>query len=177
MSQTWQEKTGASPGKLALVGVLAVVFVGVLVHQFGGLQFDHAADDEPEPAIAEQQEDGIKHDPTPTSLPAISAFPEISLAQAVAHNPFAEPPWACAKPPEQPPEPEPTADDVDLALATEQAFEELRQQGVRAIMISDGQRIAVVGSRHVRVGDEMDGWRVLEISADGVILAPPESTQ
>ena len=42
------------------------------------------------------------------------------------------------------------------------------------ILESNGQQVAAIGDRLVRVGDEIDGFRVAKISSDGVLLQPIE---
>ncbi|OHB66540.1 MAG: hypothetical protein A2V70_05300 [Planctomycetes bacterium RBG_13_63_9] len=55
----------------------------------------------------------------------------------------------------------------------DQALDGLRQQGV-AVVIGSGERyVAVVGSQTVRVGDLLDGFRVIAIAPDGVTVERP----
>ncbi len=56
----------------------------------------------------------------------------------------------------------------------DQALEELRKEGVKAVVGGGSSgNVAIVGSKTVRVGDELNGFRIIAIEADGVVLEEP----
>ena len=94
----WMKKSGATPGKLALVAVLAVVLVVVLVVQYQNLSTPaeqvarpRAADAAPAPATqAARAAQQTKEDELATTYDA-PAWPEMSLDEVLARDPFAIP--------------------------------------------------------------------------------------
>jgi hypothetical protein len=47
----------------------------------------------------------------------------------------------------------------------------LKQQGVHAIIKREREYVAIIGDKEVHVGDEIDGFTVIAIDADGVRVA------
>ena len=168
-------KLGATPGKLALIAVLAVVLVVALAVQFGGSlgagrprDGDRGRESQsPGPAgqlaaqSAQPSEDAGKgHD-------ASRPWPKLELADVSAYDPF-----AVRTPVTKPPEPPATTAESDADRAQQdQLLEQLREEGVQAVIGgSRNGNAAVIGSQIVRVGDVLDGFRVVGIEADGVVL-------
>ena len=168
-------KLRATPGKLALIAVLAVVLVVVLAVQFGG----SLGAGPPRDADRDRE----SHRPGPPGQLAVQAaqpsrdagkghdasrpWPKLELAEVSAHDPFAVR-TPVAKPPEPPAT---TAESEADRTQQDQLLEQLREQGVQAVI--GGSRhgnAAVIGSQIVRVGDVLDGFRVVGIEADGVVL-------
>lgn len=169
-------KSGATPGKLALIAVLAVVLVVVLAVQFGG-SFGAGRPAEREERRGESREQRaasgessplVTHHSPPATPYSSRPWPKLELADVTDFDPFAAPKPA--------PEPSETlAATVESAAAQEEqdaAFlEQLRQEGVQAVIGSaHNGRAALIGSQIVRVGDVLGGFRVVGIEPDGVVL-------
>jgi hypothetical protein len=88
-----------------------------------------------------------------------------------AFDPFAAPRPA-AEPAETPAE---TVESRAAQREQDDAFlDQLHQEGVQAVIGSARNgRAALVGSRVVRVGDVLGGFRVVGIEPDGVVLERP----
>jgi hypothetical protein len=65
-----------------------------------------------------------------------------------------------------------------MRAAQAEALHGLRLEGVKAVVGSrrDGH-VAVIGSQVVRVGDMLDGFRVVQIDPDGVIVEQPPAEE
>ena len=180
---------GATPGKLALIGVLAVVFVGVLVFQFGGMLFDATTANQP---AAAQPADGDAPDGVVTaSAPAALApdeqprppWPPVSLQEALAHDPFAvSPALAVLLGPEPAPASDATAalDEADQLRAArlQETLDVLRHHGVSLIFDKGQGPLAAIGDQMLQIGDVIGGFRVVDISVQrGVVLEPLDDGQ
>ncbi|MEN0109446.1 MAG: hypothetical protein AAF805_01870 [Planctomycetota bacterium] len=93
-------------------------------------------------------------------------LPQISLAEATRHDPFSALAWAPARDRER------IASSVASPDEVAQRFEALKQTGVAMLLVSDGGRAARIGDRTLRPGDEIEGFRVVEIDAGGVVFEP-----
>jgi hypothetical protein len=157
----WLARSGATPRKLATVGVLTLVLIAVVWHN---------APESAEP-VAEQApqapplEAKIEAAPAPKPTLTILArkWPEISLDKAVRNDPFAMPSWYLMAQAE-----EGTA-GASLARSA-QVLEELKKQQTKIIVISNEDRIATIGDQSFRVGDMIEGFQVTEITTDGIVL-------
>lgn len=174
------QRLGATPGKIALVGVLGVVFVVVLFVQFGGDEATDTTAEKPRrrgvaqraPESAESTSGASK---ASQESPA-KAWPQIPLEEIIRHDPFAPPaslidedddpetPTPLAEQPTQPPT-QPFADDRAERLAR------LRVLSAEAVLMGEEGNRAIVGSRLVRVGDTLEGFTITAIGPDGVTLA------
>jgi hypothetical protein len=195
-SSALKQQAGATPGKLVLIGVLAVVFAGVLYRQFGSSQADApqaaATADAPTrraPDIAQikaragkdqkaadsgfgKKTDVIVHWPIPEiatvtqydpfGLPARFPQPKVATAEGAAGgDDVAKSEDAAAK----------TA-SADKQLEDYRAkLEELRHKGVQVIIKQHDEYAAMIGNQTYRVGDEIDGFKVVAIDVDGVHIA------
>ena len=176
--QTFIERTGATPGKIALIAVLVGVLGSLLIMQLG--------DDSSSIAIVAPRQGGVTTKAVVSPLQTQSErpepfaplvvkqrpWPEISLEEVRAYDPFAMP--------------RTLGDDRDgsagleqeqksirqLAEARRQALMALREKGVAMVLQSGDQRVAVIGSDTVRIGDVIDGFKVVAIGPDGVMLEP-----
>ncbi len=167
-------KSGATPGKLVLIGVLAVVFIVVLIVQFGG---DSSADPPAalglettppqNPAVATRRPIATP-DETPTP------WPVLECDEVIGYDPFSTPTTLV----------EENASSQDIASKSpdderrarqEETLKVLRSQGVKAVYGGGPQgMIAVVGSETVRIGDVLGGFRVVAIEPNGISLEPLE---
>jgi len=172
---------GATRGKLALVAVLAVVFVGTIASQFTSSSSIAA-----KPSTNRAQDAKGPHTAHDTkTIPETSAekipkssdtkpWPHLSIDQIVAFDPLAKPYWYLAatnsmNPAEQEESLVDTQEENPLILA------ELQQQGTTMILITNNQRIATIGGQELRVGDRIQGYQVSDITARGVVLTKSKS--
>jgi hypothetical protein len=194
-NQAAAKKSEVSPGKLALIGVLAVVLVIVLYLQYGDQLKSSAKSSASAPAAAPRskpakakvtKQDGLAETDfelrKSTGSRATWHAPE--LASVVAYDPFALPASF----------PQLRQGDAETALAQteaqktqdasvqqaaleaertqlQSALTSLKQQGVQVIVKREDQYIAIIGDQEVRVGDEFQGFTVVAIDANGVRLA------
>ena len=178
---------GVTPRQLKLVGLLVVLLIGVVAFR---MQPTAKASSGSQPVASE-----TSNDAAPTANPATGAeqvaddvpsiIPSVSLAQLWTSNPFR----GMTEDPEPPP---PPVQQPDERSASERLLEELTGQNfgddhadetadarpleppemrVSAILDNGLQRSALVGNAVVRVGDELDGYEVVAIHADGIELA------
>lgn len=184
----WLRKLGLTPTKAALIAVLGVVMIGVWGPQI------YKALSNRKPVVASRKtltprpatttpsranspdlvglESAVL--PARTVAPAATTIeatrreaPELTLADALVYDPFLTPEWS--------PDYRPISADEEQAAepaVVESALAALLEQGVGMVLLGDGETAATIGERTVRVGDEIDGFRVVEISDNGVVLTP-----
>lgn len=179
---TMRERIGASRGKLALVGLLAVVLVVVIVAQLPSSNSDNLPTAPvsmmPEgEAAAESASAPSSSEKTSVDQPP-RKWPELSMNAIVAFDPLAAPSWyLAATQVEQSSENEP--DDPTLASAEERAssaaLEALQQTGTTIVLITNGEKIAAIGEKRIRIGDRIAGYLVSDITDQGVILTKSRS--
>jgi hypothetical protein len=174
-------KAGVTPKKLALIGVLGVIFVVVLVLQFGGSSGKDGKTSETgargPSAINPNATAAAGNDATAkTPLPP---WPKITLEETLQCDPFAMPkPLADKIAPVETVKKKDSKsrDNLELARRAEaqrQKLESLRSKGTAAIVHDNRGAAAVIGTRVVRAGDELDGFQIISIDDNGVLLAPP----
>jgi len=175
-SSEFLKKVGLTPGKAILIAVLTIVFVAVLVFQFSG---DGAS---PPPASTNRVVTNKAVSPSTTAKmemnkkPGVTtvkqkprAWPRLDSESVGQHDPFLTPQWAIVKSDSGPSDAQ-IAEQRKALAEKQKAFEQLKNDGVDAILLSEGGNVAIIGSRDVRVGDVLNGFRVAEINANGVIL-------
>lgn len=171
---------GATRGKLALVAVLAVVFVGTIVSQFNSSSNNVATSPNNQIPAANEQ-----HVVRGKTIPETSAkttpetsdkksWPHLSIDKIVAFDPLAKPFWYLAATSST------NSTEQDESLAGEQEkkpliLADMQQQGTSMILITDNQRIATIGGQELRVGDRVQGYQVSDITAQGVVLTKSKS--
>ncbi len=180
-------KAGATPGKLILIGVLAVVLIGVLYIQFSGSDSASSRSarkpESARPAAARRapaketvEAAATSEDDTVQQAIDEAVWKSPDLATVVAYDPFALP-YRFPQPHIQGTnvrgaEADLGGQGIDAAArAVEQLnkrLEELRQQGVQVILKEQDQYVALIGDQTVHVGDEIDGLTVTEITPSGV---------
>ncbi len=171
---------GATPGKLALVGVLAVVLLVVLVGQLSDSKSTPQLANRRTPLL-NQSSRSAKLNPQLTIQSNSSTdfreqssepptWPDLSLETIVAFDPFATPPWLSSATTAGP------TDDSQLSEASRQAqkaeaLKQLQEQGTTIVVIaSDGKR-ATIGEQTVRIGDHIEGFVITDITKQGVVLS------
>jgi hypothetical protein len=176
-----------APGKLILIGVLAVVLVAVLYAQFGGrgsaaertagksTPGRQATDERVSAADTDKQARGAETDNEAVRVPVDrSAWNPPDLATVVAYDPFALPsrfPQPRLEESKPASESDAAKRAVDGAQALEQVqkqLDDMRQLGVKVILEQHGQYVALIGNQTIRVGDEVNGFTVTEITPTGV---------
>jgi len=184
MSQKPRERVGASPAKLALIGILGLVLVMVVWSNWP----QSAARPEQSPASDELNTESLTQGTTSTAprVPAAvspaatggasggpaspfgefatdDSWPEMPLKEVTKFDPFATAAWAI------PPE----ADKVEQAYNEEQIKELLSAEN--AIIFTAGDvRVARIGTQEFRVGDIIGGFKISDISSRGVVLSEAE---
>ena len=171
-----KSKTGATPGKLALVGVLVVILLIVLYLQFGGASEStsrskrRAKQTSSNASVAVQPSGST---PAPSAPVILRPWPEISLVEATEHDPFALPVKIAARMQQREQE-EQQQVVQETANVHAQTLAEFRQNGVSLVYRGKGQYLAQIGQATIRVGDVLDGFRVVEIGPKGVRLENDE---
>jgi len=189
------KRMGATPGKLALVGVLAVVLGTVLVGQLPDSTTTPEVARRPRTPMLNQsnstaaanQPRNIQqrtHQSQPRPFHSNSStksreqssepptWPDLSLETIVAFDPFATPQWlssatAAAQ-----------AGPVDTRLLTEAArrarkasvLKDLQDQGTTIVVITSDDKRATIGNQTFRIGDHLEGFVITDITRQGVVL-------
>lgn len=180
-----KSKVGATPGKLVLMAVLAVVLVSVLLVQLAGREEPPAAQETADASSLPQtgrSENGTSVPRSPPDeddvLTQDRQGPRIALEEVLQHDPFALP--RALRPPARPSSAN-TADDApdevdreEVQRQRERALAAIREQGVQMVFLGKEEQIAIIGDHRVRVGDQFEGFRVTDIGSDGVTLSEQE---
>lgn len=159
------DKLGVTPGKLALIGVLAIVLVMVVVKQLpesanktvctaptvASQQLAKAANVRPETSSTKPEDTYAEHE--------LPTWPKIDLMETLASNPFAQPSWFVL---EKRAAIDPHVEARELA--------ELQEQGASIVVIAEGQKSARIGDQKYRIGDILEGYQVTDITTRGIIL-------
>jgi hypothetical protein len=174
-SQT-NSKSAVSPRQLLVIGVLGVILAAVLIMQLSGEPAASPAATDPKAAGPLRP---AAKQPTPADPAAAreskSAWPKAALAEVVGHDPFAVRDTLVVK--KGPEEKKDQAqkkkqENARRKQERDQALAALRRRGASTVFVGPQGAAAVVGPRVVRVGDELDGYRVVSIDNEGVLLAP-----
>ena len=173
-------KWGATPAKLAVAALLLFVWIAILLAQFGPGKSANVqsgarkatAGARPRSAAARTRSAGSPNESMTARRGPHRVWPEISLQEIQSHDPF-KLPKALAPPPKLPV----PGSDALAKSAQEQSqnrrqhrLADLQQEGVQLVLLSEHGQFAKIGGRHLRVGDYVDGFKVTEIRADGVVL-------
>ena len=179
-----RQKIGATPGKLLLVATLAIVLILVVVIQSAG---------EASPDTLAQMRDMAAHrrlprqpiaaaDTSPVARLQVAArpvpsWPEMTREDVLQYDPFAMSAAFAAHLVASL-----AREKLDLEMEKRQEenerrrqllLAELREQGVTVVLRNHRDLVAQIGVQTVRVGDVIDGFRVVEISPKGVTLEVP----
>lgn len=180
------DRRGVTPKQLVLIGILVAVLAGVLISGQSGSE--NPPTDGQEASIANPARPSSRAQRNSASAEAktpATSWPEISLEEALRHNPFREtaPLHDALSTEEQhaPTESESTIVTNDRQPGIEAKDEDLREtvatstadpRSLRVSMIlRNGRKLcAVIGERLVREGDVIDGLRIVSISTSGVVV-------
>lgn len=165
--RNWLEKAGASPAKLAMVGVLALALGAVIWHNVSGTAQPMEARPETTPPTQVAKEE-VKPAPANSNKQLVEKlrreWPEIALNNVVKHDPFAMPIWYLAA----------QADDDATAggmlARSAKVIEELKNVQSRIVVISDEDRMAMLGDLSLREGDTIEGFQVTKITTEEIVL-------
>ena len=169
---TTMQKLGATPAKLALVGVLAVVLLIVVVPLVKGKK---SAPDHPQVSAQKKtkktrphrhklntNQDSGKTDKE--TLPEVS-WPEISMEEIVKNDPMKVPNWFVQVSREKKREKQLVDTSKNLRV-----LEQLEELGASIVVIAEDERIATIGEQQVKIGDRIEGFEVSDITTEGVVL-------
>ena len=175
-----------SPAKLVLAIGLIVVFVAVVAVQIENYWGDGEATNK-------AQSDGSVIDRLETDLlqlprlnrplavgeVADEKWTEVQLSECTKYDPFATPNGfnlKKEKPVQRNADGEALRREIEIAkkrAAQEQVISNLRDAGVNAVFKGPRQSTAIIGTRMVRVGEDFQGFRVLAIETDGIVIQRP----
>ena len=186
MHELEKSGNGQSPVKLALAIGLTVVFVVVVAAQVWG--YSRAAKEKPR-AVSKG---------TPVGRPTADRFevsrpdrlvapgreskgewPEPELAECMEYDPFATPRGFTSKkngPVPEAGDSEALQREIEIAkkrATQEQEIAKLQEAGVNAILKGSKRSAAMLGTQMVRVGEEINGFRVRSIESDGIVIERP----
>ncbi len=181
---------GMTVKQAILIGVLLVVFAGVLLSGQGGTESAGATADPAVTAVTATPDQPAPRRPsaTPDSVAPVTHWPKVSLAEMLQHNPFQKPAALQEAPPEsaapavvetEPAAPE-TPDPALVALEAERrkkvsaTLADLQSQKVKVILRTNQKVSAVIGDRLIHEGDVIDGVKIVSILPNGVIVAPAD---
>jgi hypothetical protein len=173
---------GATRGKLAAVGGLAVVLVAVVASNFRGAAIEPAVAAAPEavatPAIevpaaaasaggpVEATTAGAATTADPFGEFAVDAdWPRYDLDKLVGFDPLAAPDWMASS--------EQAAATGDEGVDPEQSLKEIQEAQNAIILITGEHRVARIGSQEYHVGDMVGPYLITDISSAGIVLSDP----
>lgn len=184
---------GATPGKLALIGLLSLVLLAVVYWNF----FHEAAaettsarnerasntdanSDEKTKNGGEQSGNRRRLANERVRLHA-RPWPEYKLAEVVGYNPFTLPdafprprkvitkeggPLVASSMSDE----ELTAERQAAAETRATAITAIRDKGVQVILQNEKEYVAIIDGRELRVNDDLNGFTVVHIGNDGITL-------
>jgi hypothetical protein len=173
MKSAKRDRVGATRGKLALVGVLALVLVYVLISNLSAMGGAAALQTGETAAPTHATADAVKEDlvaPAPVGANPFGGFaedrnwPRASLDKVTSFDPLAAPDWLA---------PAERVATTDAEQSETNTLEELRSAASAIIIVADGHRIARIGSQDYHVGDFVGPYQITDISSAGIVLSEP----
>jgi len=187
-------KPAVTPRQLLLIAVLGVILAVVLIVQFGGASGgpdDSQRGSRPQatPSGAAQPAERqsaagpqAAGPPAPdaktaqgTRRPPRTRWSKLSGQVAGQYDPFAMPEPLARQAKARGPNDARGGKAGPRHPATDPALAALRRKGTDAVLRDGHGAVAVIDKRVVRVGDVIQGYRVVSIDDDGVLLAPSDS--
>ena len=161
MKSPSRDRIGATRGKLALVGVLAVALAYVMasnVRALRGAGMPAVA----APAVAAATSDMVSTPEQPFGeFGEDDDWPRVSWGQAAQFDPFRAPPWMAR------------AEPGDAVATETRTLEALRKAQSVIVVVADGERLARIGDHEFRVGDFVGPYQIIDISSAGIELSEP----
>ncbi|MCC6492041.1 MAG: hypothetical protein IT424_03365 [Pirellulales bacterium] len=171
-----QDRVGATPGKLALIAVLAVVLAAVVASNWQAEEPSAPVADSVAAPSARAAARAVGETPSSSENPqsdsqgspfgdfaADDNWPEANLREVTACDPLAAAGWAV-----------PPDGDGENGGVSEQQIKELRTAQNAIIFLAGDTRVARIGDREFRIGDTIGHFKISEISSKGVILSEAE---
>jgi hypothetical protein len=176
MSQQPRLPVGATPGKLALMGVLAIALIVVVTKNWPGKT--ESAEEAPEEPSLETttttEPTTAAPAPAPVATTSMAApaspfgefaadehWPEPPLKEVTKYDPFATAAWAIAAQ---------TTSPAKNADKEKQIGELLAAKDVLIFMTGE-TRVARIGNQEFRVGDTVGRFKISDITSQGVVLS------
>ena len=181
----WMVRAGVTPGKLALVGVLAIVLIAVIVGQLPEGSVDSPQDitdsaakrSKPSPQdpgnVPETRADFAIASTNQGSMEQpIRTWPKLPMERILAYDPMAIPEWFAAVRDVAPPVDEASrlSAEAERQQRNEQVLTQLRDQGAKAVVFSGNDKRAAIGQQSVRIGETIEGFKIIDITHKGVVL-------
>jgi hypothetical protein len=183
MNAVQRDRIGATRGKLALIGLLAVALAGVVAANFRG--GDAIASAAPAEAVGTEVAAAqpaavapVRSAPTSPAASTIPAsadakpatpfgefavdadWPDYSIDELVRFDPFAAPAWNA---------PAAAADGGEGAQSA--SLQQLQEAQNAIILVSGNERVARIGTQEYRVGDKVGPYLITGISSAGIVLS------
>ena len=157
------ETKSVAPRQLMMIAALAVTLIGAVYWPNGDTEAVDPGENLPGPPSAP----GARVRRSSAAVIKPKEWPAADLAAALQYDPFSSPLFAIQQMASNEVEAEPTDEHADLLA--------LQQDGVSMIVRDEAGMVANVGDRKLRVGDTIDGYRVVAIEMDGVVLERVQS--
>ena len=158
------EAMGATPGKLALIGVLVVVLGLVIVKQLPKGQPGNNAAQQAKKHKTNSTQAVVT---TTNKQGELAPWPEMKLSETLTSNPFAPPSWDVEK---QKKNAVVASGDAPGELAA------LKEQGASIVVIGQAgekgkeKKTATIGETKYQVGDILEGYQITDITTQGIYL-------
>lgn len=166
------KQLGLTPGKAAMVAVLAVglglVWGPQLVGSSKTPQVTKAKKSKAPSSARSSNPTQSKPIVADSRAKPERAIATLTLDEATQYDPFAIPAWSAQAATSLVAADDPSATSGELR----ERFDTLTSTGVEMILVSDGGKAAQIGGRTLRIGDEIDGFRVVEITDTNVMFEP-----
>jgi hypothetical protein len=168
--RNWLARNGATPAKLATVGVLAGVLGFVIWNQVSSGVQPAVANKTRQPTAPQTQ---VVAQPASTSTAVATQhqaaaetrhWPKLKLEKIVKNDPFARPMWYLMAQAEE------SGSQAGSLVRSAQVLEELKKQQTKIVVISGEDRVATIGEQSFRVGDTIEGFEISEITRTGIVL-------
>jgi hypothetical protein len=170
-SQPKSMPLGATPGKLALIAVLAVVMMGVVISNWPSAAappVEESALETPPPVEAATTDSSIQAQPSAPAGPfgefaEDRHWPELPIKEVTKFDPFAESPWAA--PPKQ------ASDEGSGPAYSQEQINELLAAKNAIIFVAGDRRVARIGDEEFQIGDILGHYKITDITPKGVVLS------
>lgn len=173
-----KDRLGATPGKLALIALLAVVLVGVIVGQFSDTPGPNDVVPQKVASSKTRPQEGAQHASASTSsikpnqqTSKPQQWPRLSVEEASAFDPFS------AIGPLAPPPIEAMQPIAEDEKEDSPAMEKLLQQKATIVVIADNDKVATIGTQQIHIGDVIEGYKITDITTQGIVLTKLEKQQ
>ena len=158
------ETKAVTPRQWAMIAVLATALLGAIYWPADDAPtLDAGA--EPGDAAPRSSVAARMADLRSKTLPAVKKWPQVDVEVALRHDPFSSPLLTAQN--------ATTETETDAAAKQRDQVADLlalKQDGVSIVLQDDAGLVANVGGLKLHVGDVIDGYQVVAIEMDGVVL-------